>query len=73
MAQTQPGDTIIYALINGRMCKIGQPKLPDHRNFVIVCNFGDWSGFRTLAQCEEQFAELEAKGQPDGYFEVVER
>ena len=72
MAQTRPGD-VIYALIGGHMAKVGSPQLPEHRNFVIVCDHGDWSGFRTLAECEVQFPTLESAGKHDGYYEVVER
>ena len=31
----------------------------EHTNFVIICPYGDWSGFRTLIECQSQFAELE--------------
>ena len=67
-------DHLIYELRQGRMVRVGEPQGdPTHYNFVIVCHYGDWSGFRTLAACEAQFAELESKGQRDGYYRVVER
>jgi len=63
----------IYTLMNRKMVKINTPARPDRANFVIVCEYGDWSGFRTLAECEAQFAELEAKDKPNFYYSVVER
>ncbi len=66
-------DATIYRLRNGAMVKIAEPRLPLNANFVIVCEYGDWSGFRTLAECELQFPDLESKGRPSGYYEVVER
>ncbi len=75
IAPPQPklGDRVIYRLRDGRMAKVEEPQRPDRANFVIVCEFGDWSGFRTLAECEKQFPELVANGRPNGYYEVVER
>ena len=69
----QRGDRMIYELLNGKMVKVSEPSMPERANFVIVCQWGDWSGFRPLAKCEEQFADLEAKGRPDGFYAVVER
>lgn len=49
---------------------------PDQANFVIEhTRFGDWSGFRTMAECERQFAELEGYTAEDETrrFQVVER
>lgn len=39
-------------------------------NFVIVCDHGDWSGFRTLAACLAQVMEY---GRPVGYYRIEER
>jgi hypothetical protein len=68
---------VIYSLIEGKMVKTGTPQLPSSRNFLIVCSWGDWSGFRLLADCEAQFAELEANAakmaRPNFYYQVVER
>lgn len=66
-------DTRIYSLFNGKMTKLAEPTRPDRANFVIVCEHGDWSGFRTLAECERQFPELEAKGRSNFFYSVVER
>jgi hypothetical protein len=71
--QFRNGDKIIYTLKRGKMVKVAEPRLPLKDNFVIVCDYGDWSGFRTLAECEAQFAELESKGRPDYFYSVVER
>jgi hypothetical protein len=67
-------DNVIYSLFNGRMTKTGTPKFPLHyANFLIICEYGDWSGFRSLADCEAQFPELEAAGRPNFFYQVVER
>jgi len=62
----------IYALINRKMAKIEEPKDPEARNFVIVCEYGDWSGYRTLDKCIEQFPELESKNRGNFFYRVVE-
>lgn len=55
-------DKFVYVMVKGKF-KRTNLKLSDQAisrpNFVIVCNYGDWSGFRTLADCEKQFSELE--------------
>ena len=63
----------IYTLHKGKMMRIAEPKNPKSANFLIVCAYGDWSGFRTLEGCEKQFPELEPSGQPDDFYRVVER
>jgi hypothetical protein len=64
-------DNIIYIKAQGRMIRCGHPKMhPESTNFVILWNGLDWSGFRTLAECEKQFPELLKK---DGVYMVVER
>jgi hypothetical protein len=52
-------DNIIYESRNGKMIKVGTPRRPDRDNFLIICQYGDWSGFRTLVNCERQIPELE--------------
>lgn len=66
-------DRKIFSLFNGHMTKLNEPLRPERANFVIVCDYGDWSGFRTLAECEAQFPELEAKGRSNFFYSVVER
>ena len=69
------GDKVIYQQFHGKMTKISASKLGDgHNCFVIVWKGRDWSGFRTLPECERQFSELESM--PDAgqdNFAVVER
>lgn len=65
----------VYVLRKGKMTCV-RPVSHERAarpNFVIVCEYGDWSGFRTLKDCEKQFHELEEKGRPDGFFWVEER
>jgi hypothetical protein len=66
------GDRTIYTQFRGKMTKIADPTCPaDRVNFVITYQGRDWSGFRTLTECEAQFPSLE---QRDGdHFEVVQR
>jgi len=69
---------IVYMLQGGMMRECGvwidkDIRQPLKANFVICCVHGDWSGFRTLAECQRQFPELEARNKPDGYFWVEER
>jgi hypothetical protein len=71
-------DNLIYELVGGVMTRVGvEAGNPKNRNFLIRCAYGDWSGFRTLVECENQLSELEqlAKNgkKPDGYYTVVER
>lgn len=64
---------VIARLINSKMTRVLKPVNPSKRNFVIVCEYGDWSGFRTLAECESQYKELEKSGRPNGFYWVEER
>lgn len=63
---------LIYIQFNGEMKKVGEPRISaDRRNFVITWKGMDWSGFRTLAECEAQFDELNKKSNYD--YAVVEK
>lgn len=78
MIQIQKGDKIIYQMVEGQMKKVADvsAEAAARPNFVIVCQYGDWSGFRTLAECERQFAELEGYHHASGarrIYGVVER
>ena len=65
-------DNLIYIQFNGEMHRVGEPKFSaDRPNFIITWKGMDWSGFRTLADCEKQFAELNKKSDYD--YAVVER
>ena len=69
-----PTEHLIYMGHNGKMVKVNEPKgNPQSPNFVIKYKDKDWSGFRSLEECEAQFAEIEAKLGRVEYFEVVER
>jgi hypothetical protein len=67
----QLGDKIIYLKFRGKMEKVEEPRLPERANFVITWRGLDWSGFRTLAECERQFDELEKRDGDE--YAVVER
>ncbi len=64
---------VVYVLHKGKMTYMNNAKNPEKVNFVIVCEYGDWSGFRTLGECQQQFDELEKNGKHDGFYWVVER
>lgn len=62
----------IYIQFQGKMNKVAEPTCPpDRANFVITYKDRDWSGFRTLAECEAQFSTLEAR--PGDHFAVMQR
>ncbi len=67
----------VAILWKGEIIEHAKPVRPEHRNFVVCCHFGDWSGFRTLAECQAQYKELEDMAsyhkRPDGYYWVEER
>lgn len=63
----------IYTQVKGRFVKVNEPERPNHVNFLIRWRNMDWSGFRTLRECESQIAELEAKPHAcDDEFVIVE-
>lgn len=51
----------IYIPVGNKFRQILKPTNPTLRNFVIQYRGMDWSGFRTLLECEKQFPEIEAK------------
>jgi len=66
------GDNQIYEYADGQFHLIGKPKGPtDRENFLITCKYGDWSGFRTLSDCEFQLSSLAPR--EDDFYQVVER
>ena len=68
------GDNVIFLYYNGKFHRTPNKIIttPEHNNFVITCILGDWSGFRTLAECEKQFSQLEYQ-RGDNFYRVVER
>jgi len=66
------GDVIVHVLVGGKWMPTNNAirTTPEHNNFLIVCGYGDWSGFRTLAECERQMPELTNRGNG---FAIVER
>jgi len=65
-------NTAVYELINGVWIGTGFVQNPDRANFVIVCGYGDWSGFRTLAECLAQIPSS-WPDKPPGFFRIEER
>jgi len=70
--QGQIMNNLIYLGFKGKMTKVNEPRLPNNANFVIQYKGMDWSGFRSLSECEKQFSELEQKNNIDDY-SVVEK
>ena len=62
----------IYVGFKGKMARIGQPKgRIENANFIITWRGKHWSGYRTLAECESQFHELEERESVED-FAVIE-
>ena len=69
-------DHVVYRQQEGKMVKVAEPlgfSSPNHYNFLITWREMDWSGFRTLGECEAQFSELESSSLTEDTFAVVER
>ncbi len=67
-------DRIIYLQNDGKMTKCKEATCPeDKANFLITWNGKDWSGFRTLQECVNQFPELEGKYKGVDVYAVVQR
>jgi hypothetical protein len=78
---------MIYAVDKGKLVRVGEPRAKggvgtdgtpftaeERRNFLIVCQYGDWSGFLSLAQAVQRLEnELEKTIRPDGFFWIAER
>ncbi len=62
----------IYRQFHGKMVKVNEPTRPDRPNFIIRWNGKDWSGYRTLIECERQFNEIESPIAADDPYTVVE-
>jgi hypothetical protein len=63
---------LVYLQFHGKMTLVEPPKgRRENANFVIQYKGMDWSGFRTLAECESQFSELEKR--EGDHFSVVEK
>lgn len=69
----RPSGKQIYVNRGGQFIKVQEPDNPNGCHFVIVCEYGDWSGIRTLDECTKQFNELVSVNRPDGFFWVEER
>ena len=58
---------------DGSFLKVGTPRGNKERdNFLILYEGMDWSGFRTLANCEKQLPDIASRGKNE-HFTVVER
>jgi hypothetical protein len=62
---------ITHKFINGRwQATTDLPQRILRANFVICCQYGDWSGFRTIEQCLAQQMDT---NRPDGFYWIEER
>jgi hypothetical protein len=62
----------VYKLVGGKWVRTSQPKQPEGSHFLIVCDYGDWSGFRTLDKCLAQIPDPNGL-RPNGFYRIVER
>jgi hypothetical protein len=62
----------IYELVNGVWLQVRRPANAARANFLIVCDYGDWSGFRTLGECLAQIPSSWPSRTP-GFFRIEER
>lgn len=67
-------DNLIYIQkSDGTFVKVGDAKgNPNNANFIILYGGKDWSGFRTLINCEKQLMEIASRKRFQD-FTVVER
>jgi len=72
--------TITHMLIDGKMAVVAPPSGPLHdtaKNFVVCCQYGDWSGFLTWPEIIARIPVMESHAvrtdRPDGYFWIEER
>lgn len=49
-----------------------EARRPHVHNFIVVCRYGDWSGFRTLPDCLAQNPDPRGL-RPAGFFWIEER
>ena len=61
-----------FLLVDGVWQQVSESIDPRKANFVIVCALGDWSGFRTLADCLVQIPGTWAQ-RPPGFYYIEER
>ncbi len=68
---TKPSDPITHLLISGSWVEVATPINADRANFLITCDYGDWSGFRTLAECLAQIPAWQ--GKRNGFYKIEVR
>lgn len=68
---TKQADPLTHLLINGAWVEVNSPITPDRAHFLITCDYGDWSGFRTLAECLAQIPSWQ--GKRDGFYKIETR
>jgi hypothetical protein len=62
----------VYKLKHGAWIPVSIPRNPQSGSFLIVCDYGDWSGFRTLEKCLAQIPSSWSR-YPVGFYRIVER
>jgi len=67
-------DLTLYILIEGKWEATDQEASSSEElpNFLIVCDYGDWSGFRTLDECLSQIPSG-WRNHSTGFFSIVQR
>ncbi len=73
MKKAEQEDNVIAEAFKGEVYRSGNPKGPEkNNNFLIVTEFGDWSGFITLDEALKRL-KMVAERSPEKYYAVVER
>lgn len=74
------GDNQLMFYFNGKFQAVSSQQIitsKEHRNFLITCEYGDWSPFLTWKEVEERITIIERDYlpgmKPNFFFKVVER
>lgn len=60
---------VIHEYQNGKLHQVNKPRRADSPIYVICCQYGDWSNFRTIAEIEDQ----NLPQREDGFYWTEER
>lgn len=74
------GDNLLMIYKDGKFINVPDQKIitsPLHRNFLIICEYGDWSPFLTWPEIQMRIVNIEKDyppgTKPNWFFRIVER